>query len=143
MYFLTYFSCAGDSGYPLRNYFLTPLLNPVGLAEQRYNEAHIRTRNAIERLFGNWKRRFPVLAYGIRLKLETAAKVIVATAVLQNIARAQNELDPPPMPNDINDVELNELIMEGNDPPFPAVDLDMPALYNYRNNLIQNYFMNL
>ncbi|KAK5648276.1 hypothetical protein RI129_003168 [Pyrocoelia pectoralis] len=76
----------GDSGYPLRSYFLTPLANPVTRGEQLYNEAHIRTRNSIERLFGNWKRRFPVLAYGLRLKLTTVGTVIMATGVLQNIA---------------------------------------------------------
>lgn len=28
------------------------------------------------------------------------------------------------MPNDINDVKINELVIEGNVPPVPAVDLD-------------------
>ncbi|XP_050307885.1 putative nuclease HARBI1 [Anthonomus grandis grandis] len=42
----------GDSGYANRNYLLVPLLNPSNRAEELYNEAHIRTRNTIERLFG-------------------------------------------------------------------------------------------
>ncbi|KAG5863175.1 hypothetical protein JTB14_018831 [Gonioctena quinquepunctata] len=61
----------GDSGYPLRSYLMTPLANPVTPGENLYNDALIRTRNAIERVFGIWKRRFPVVAYGLRLKLET------------------------------------------------------------------------
>lgn len=44
----------GDSAYPNRAYLLTPLLNPRTLPEQQYNEAHIKTRNAIERwVMGN------------------------------------------------------------------------------------------
>lgn len=39
----------GDSAYPNRPYLLTPLLNPSTRQEIRYNEAHIKTRNTIER----------------------------------------------------------------------------------------------
>lgn len=45
----------GDSGYMLKTNFLTPIQGPTTRAEQLYNEAHIRTRNTIERLFGVWK----------------------------------------------------------------------------------------
>lgn len=84
----------GDSGYPVRNYLLTPLLNPNTTAEQCYNEVQIRTRNIIERYYGVLKRRFPVLSLGMRLALQTAQDVIVATAVLHNVARDQNEEEP-------------------------------------------------
>ncbi|CAG4984954.1 unnamed protein product [Colias eurytheme] len=62
----------GDSAYPNRSYLLTPLLNPSSEAEHRYNEAHIRTRNTIERTFGVWKRRFPVVALTLRVSLPVA-----------------------------------------------------------------------
>lgn len=39
----------GDSAYPCTSYLLTPLLNPTSHDEHRYNEAHIKTRNVIER----------------------------------------------------------------------------------------------
>lgn len=39
----------GDSAYPCTSYLLTPLLNPTSPPEHRYNEAHIKTRNTIER----------------------------------------------------------------------------------------------
>jgi len=42
----------GDSAYPLKKYLVTPLLAPQTAAKYLYNEAHIRTRNTIERLFG-------------------------------------------------------------------------------------------
>ncbi|CAF4890821.1 unnamed protein product [Pieris macdunnoughi] len=77
----------GDSAYPNRSYLLTPLLNPFTEAEQRYNEAHIKTRNTIERTFGIWKRRFPIVALTMRLSLPNAQAVIIATSVLHNICR--------------------------------------------------------
>ncbi|ENN77842.1 hypothetical protein D910_12254, partial [Dendroctonus ponderosae] len=61
----------GDEGYNIRPYLLTPLQQPANRAEQLCNESRIRTRNITERLFGICKRRFPVLAYGCRLKLDT------------------------------------------------------------------------
>ncbi|KAF0728338.1 putative nuclease HARBI1 [Aphis craccivora] len=54
----------GDGGYPSRSYLLTPLPNPQSESERRYQKAQIGTRNMIVRLFGIWKRRFPVLAIG-------------------------------------------------------------------------------
>ena len=34
----------GDSGYPLKQYLITPVRAPQGPAERRFNDAHIRTR---------------------------------------------------------------------------------------------------
>jgi hypothetical protein len=59
----------GDSGYAVRKYMMTPLNNPVTPAEILYNESHRRIRNLIERTFGNWKRRFPVISIGTRCKV--------------------------------------------------------------------------
>ncbi|XP_049699813.2 putative nuclease HARBI1 [Helicoverpa armigera] len=85
----------GDSGYELTNYLLTPFQNPDTPTKTLYNESQIRTRNVIERCFGVWKRRFPVLSIGLRCRLPLAQDVIVACAVLHNLARSKNEEEPP------------------------------------------------
>lgn len=126
----TYQDCflLGDSGYPLENYMMVPLPNPITAAENLYNESLIRSRNVVERSYGVWKRRFPCLSMGLRIKLDTALQVIVATAVLHNIAMNMNM-----------------------DNPEDHVAIDPQILYEYEGNnrnavrtdLIQNYFVNL
>ncbi|XP_022177377.1 putative nuclease HARBI1 [Myzus persicae] len=39
-----------DGGYPQLQYLFTPIRNPQTIAEERYNKAHIATRNTVERL---------------------------------------------------------------------------------------------
>lgn len=107
----------GDNGYPCTKFLMTPLLQTHNRAEELYNESQIRTRNVIERAFGVWKRRFPVLAVGMRLSIVTVQAVIIATAILHNIARQMNDPDPPvnfdmeqlieALENDENDAILN------------------------------------
>jgi len=95
----------GDSGYPNLSYLITPLLNPTTPAEHLYNETQIRTRSKIEKCFGIWKRRFPVLSIGTRFhRVERTLAVIVATAILHNIA--QQEV----IPNSINSQIYNNVI---------------------------------
>jgi nuclease HARBI1 len=95
----------GDSGYASRPYLVTPIRHPVLPEEHLFNESQIRTRSTVERQYGTWKRRFPVLSLGIRLALQTVQQVIVACAVLHNIAIDMHE-DEPPM-----------------DPELPALDV--------------------
>ena len=76
----------GDSGYGVKPYLLTPIGNAQTPAERLYNEALIRTRNTVERCFGVWKRRFPVLSLGIRLHVSKVEGVVIAAGVLHNIA---------------------------------------------------------
>ncbi|XP_045464156.1 putative nuclease HARBI1 [Harmonia axyridis] len=85
----------GDSGYSCTKYFMTPFENCLNPAEQLYNESQIRTRNPVERMFGVWKRRFPVLSLGFRIDLDKVFPVIVATAVLHNVLRRRGEDVPP------------------------------------------------
>ncbi|KAB0804908.1 hypothetical protein PPYR_01878 [Photinus pyralis] len=129
----------GDSGYGLKQYLLTPLLNPITRPQQLYNESHIRTRNCIERTNGVWKRRFPVLCYGLRCEMETGLTIIVATAVLHNIAINMRD-DVPPPPNDINAEELDYLIAQGQ---IPVINVNENINYDFRTDLINNHFANL
>ncbi|KAK5648020.1 hypothetical protein RI129_002912 [Pyrocoelia pectoralis] len=127
----------GDCGYPMRNYFLTPLLNPNGRAQQLYNNSLIRTRISIERAIGVWKRRFPIMAYGTRLKLDTILTIIVATTVLHNLAIDMNEPEPP-LPEEVNINELHYLIEMGQIPEVPQnnnAHQHVAQLINYFSNL--------
>lgn len=139
MIFLKFILFLGDSGYPLKSYLLTPFANPAIHAQHRYNESHIRTRNCIERTNGVLKRRFPVLCYGLRCSLNNSLTVIVATAVLHNIALTMNEDNPPP-PMGINAEELEYLIDQGQ---IPAVNLHQDLMHDFRSDLVNNYFANL
>lgn len=130
--YLNILAFSGDSGYPLKSYFLTPVYNPRTRVEQLYNEAHIRTRNVVERTIGLWKRRFPALCYG---KIQTTLSV--ATAVLHNIARKMH--DDLPGPIGINIEELNYLIDQGNIGEINNHNVD----FNFRNELVDNFIGNL
>lgn len=48
----------GDSGYPIKEWLLTPFLSPANQHEVKYNEAHGKTRVVIEKSFGVLKSRF-------------------------------------------------------------------------------------
>lgn len=86
----------GDSGYASASYMMTPLQECHTAAENLYNESQIRTRNVVERFFGIWKRRFPVMALCLRVKLMHIyiCPIITATLVLHNIARRAGEEVP-------------------------------------------------
>lgn len=118
---------------------MTPLLNPATQAEQLYNESQIRTRNVIERLFGVIKRRFPILAYGCRLKVDTFLTIIVAASVLHNIALTMNE-EIPPLPEEVDEHILNQLILNGEIPNLNNEATDNDVLALTRRGLISDYF---
>lgn len=138
----------GDSGYACKQYMMTPLDHCITPAEHLYNEAQIRTRNPVERIFGVWKRRFPVMAIGLRVSLENSFPIIVATAVLHNIARRAGEHMPPddqeiilPVPWDVLLAEDNveeHLINPQLQPPHRR-PRENPN-HRERRTLIENYF---
>lgn len=119
----------GDSGYKNCDCLLTPLLETNNAAETLYNNCHIRTRNTVERQYGIWKRRFAILSLGMRVSNELSKIIIVATAVLHNIATDMK--DPIPIGEDII-TEATEAFINND-----IVDNIV------RRRLINNYFSTL
>ncbi|KAJ1181833.1 hypothetical protein NDU88_007032 [Pleurodeles waltl] len=79
----------GDSGYPNLSWLLTPVRNPRTRADERYNEAHGRTRGVIERTFGLLKARFRCLHMTGGFLFYSPMKVcqiIVACCMLHNFS---------------------------------------------------------
>lgn len=54
--------------------------------------AHSKESVTIERVFGQIKIRFPILAHVSRIKLDTVPKVVVACAFLHNIGKYINDV---------------------------------------------------
>lgn len=91
-----------DSAHPLKQYLPTSIINLQTAAEQLYKDSHICTRNIIKHLFGIWKRRIPILTLGMWYCLQRGLSIIVATAVLHNIARHHNNDAEPDIDPDLN-----------------------------------------
>ncbi|KAL2085779.1 hypothetical protein ACEWY4_019099 [Coilia grayii] len=120
----------GDSGYPLKPYLMTPVMNEQTDAERRYNAAHKRCRSRQERLYGVWKGRWRChdMSGGyLQYSPEKVVMFVKATAVLHNICRMANLPDPEHIPAMVEDEE------EGHD---DGAQTGRTA----RNNLIARYF---
>ncbi|XP_019888574.1 putative nuclease HARBI1 [Ooceraea biroi] len=122
----------GDSGYPNLPYLMTPVQNLTTPAEHLYNEAQIRTRSKIERCFGIWKRRFPVLSIGSRFHPpQKLLPVIIATAILHKIVQQENNFVNPEI------CAIYDNIITQN------VNLDNRNIIDKRQCLILDYFERL
>lgn len=133
-----------DSGYAQRDYVMTLVGNPhtvvnpelgiIAEAVQKYNESLIRTRNTVERSYGVWKRRFPILATGINVKISSSQSIIVATVVLHNIACNFRERTPTVS----NEVESLITITDFNNPGDEARNTS-----NSTRKKLLRYFKNI
>lgn len=83
----------GDEGYGISNWLMVPFRNPQSESEKAFNRIMTSERVIIERCFGMLKRRFPILAYKIRLSVSDAPKIILCCVILHNISKHLNETD--------------------------------------------------
>ncbi|XP_069109344.1 putative nuclease HARBI1 [Argopecten irradians] len=124
----------GDSGYPCKNWLLTPYLNPLPGQQTRYNSAHKTTRCIVERAIGQWKRRFHVLHGEIRLRPERVCKLITACGILHNIAKL---LNMPQLDNDDDDEDGDDGNCDGDANSIQEDPVDGRA---YRTHIVCNHF---
>jgi hypothetical protein len=130
----------GDAGYAVGRYLLTPVRDPGNEAERRYNDAQTQTRKPVECSYGIWKRRFPILALGINIRVTSALSVIIATAVLHNIACFFGEKNPPVTVAEEEAIRLTDFpaVPFAEDDADLALRRDTPS-QTQRNRVIQ-YF---
>lgn len=85
----------GDRGYGIQPYLLTPF-RPDDVStppQRRYQKAHTKTRNTVERAFGLWKARFRCLDVSggtLQFNPDRCCTIITATAVLHNMCIFDN-----------------------------------------------------
>ncbi|XP_050063025.1 putative nuclease HARBI1, partial [Aphis gossypii] len=121
-----------DYGYANTDHVVTPFLNPQLGPENVYNESQIRTRNLVERTYGVWKRRFPILSLGLRFQAHKMQSVIIACSVLHNIAIDKNDQ----IPYDNSVIQLPEDVLQN----IPIIQNNQT---NARSRLLNEYFSQL
>lgn len=75
------------SGYGISPWLVTQFKTPGNYVEHRLNLIHTREKCAIERTFGQLKRRFSILSNCIRFSLDRVLKIVVSCTVLHNIGK--------------------------------------------------------
>ncbi|XP_002933847.1 putative nuclease HARBI1 [Xenopus tropicalis] len=84
----------GDSGYSVKPWLITPLLNPQNESEENFNSSHKATRCIIERTFGILKSRFRCLdktGGALMYKPEKVCQIIFCCCILHNFALLHKE----------------------------------------------------
>ncbi|RUS91083.1 hypothetical protein EGW08_001108 [Elysia chlorotica] len=87
----------GDSGYPVREWLMTPFLQPSNAQQEAFNLAHRQTRVTVERCVGVLKRRFHSLHTELRLEPAVASRVVYACCMLHNKATMLGLNDDEPI----------------------------------------------
>lgn len=117
VYIFTYseFLFIGDSGYPLRPWLLTPIVNAEpGSAEEHYTNVHCLTRNTVERCIGVLKARWRCLLAHRVLHYDHHMVAKIINAVLHNLAN-RHRLPVPELSSD--DVQEDLRLQINVEPP--------------------------
>ncbi|XDV42540.1 hypothetical protein PO909_011177 [Leuciscus waleckii] len=104
---------------------MTPFPDPNPGPQTRYNAALARTRARIEMTFGQLKERFQCLK-GLRVAPDRACDIIVACAILHNIATISKERTP-----------VVEVLP---DDDLQPVHLDQPSGRAARDRIVEHHF---
>ena len=128
----------GDRGYGIQPYLMTPFRpDDVSTAGQaKYQKAHTKTRNTIERALGLWKTRFrcvDVSGGSLQFKPSNCCTIITATAVLHNMFVVDNTAMP------VNADYPPQQIMASAD-PCELIPDNNAAGSSVRSELINNVF---
>ncbi|KAJ1149474.1 hypothetical protein NDU88_002282 [Pleurodeles waltl] len=121
---------------PNLSWLLTPVRNPRTRAEERYSEAHGRTRRIIERTFGLLKARFWCLHLtggSLSYSLKKVCQIIVACCMLHNLALRHQV---PCLQEDGPDDGLVAAVEPVDSEEEEAEEEDI----DNRNNIIMQYF---
>jgi hypothetical protein len=129
----------GDSAYPLLQWLITPIPgdHPPNSAKGRFNVAHLKTRNIVERSFGVMKNGFSVLKSTIRLQdpLESS-NIIVSATILHNLCIRYGDHGEDLSDDDQEEGEEHQV--DPDDPPEP--DEQGGPLRERRRNQLLNTF---
>lgn len=131
----------GDSGYPLQPYLLKPFLNPPpNSPESRFNTAHCRARNVIERCFGILKMRFRCLLQERVARYDPyfVGMLVTACSILHNMCLAAGVPLVGEANADLPDEDNVNNIPNG--APRPDVHL-LREGERTRANILQGYFL--
>ena len=100
------YKCAADSGYRISQIMVKPYDTVAAYNDRRkkkFNSKLSAIRTIMtENIFGRWKKRFPIIT-NLRTHLELSQKIIIATAILHNIATLWS--DPLPEGEEEDDEE--------------------------------------
>ncbi|XP_029178453.1 putative nuclease HARBI1 [Nylanderia fulva] len=139
------FFLLGDSGYALRPWMMTPIMdNNLNIATRRYNDRQKSTRSLIERCNGVLKMRFRCLLKHrvLHYRPDVCSKIINACTILHNMCIH----DKVPLPDEAFEDEVLDFgmlnVMDGVNEPGINLNrnIELIAGRRIRNNLIRHYF---